>query len=103
MSLIEPRSPSADFPFHFSFMGPAFGGGLKVSTAFVGWSSWECLASAVVTRKASDNSKGKLEDGAASITQSEELEGDFVWERVVFSHFRKEIYGCRRRVSMHLS
>jgi hypothetical protein len=51
----------------------------------------------------SDNSKGKLEDGGASITQSEELEGDFAWERVVFSHFRKEIYWFRGRVSMRLS
>jgi hypothetical protein len=58
----------------------------------VGGAIRERLASAAVTRTSLDIPGPTFEGGRRSITQSEDLLGDFVWNRVVLSHFRRDIY-----------
>jgi hypothetical protein len=83
--------PSVDFPFPFFVMRLTLGEALELSMVFVGkGSSWERPASAAATRTSPDVSEIELEEGGASITQSEELENDFVWWMFVLSHFRRE-------------
>jgi hypothetical protein len=80
-----------DFPFPFFVMRLTPGEALEFSMVFVGkGSSWERPASAAVTRTSPDVSEIEFEGGGASITQSEELEKDFVWWMFVLSHFRRE-------------
>lgn len=102
-SLHENNSPSAGFAFPFFVMGLSFGKVLESSVLHVGGAIRERLASAAVTRTSFDIPGATFEEGRDSITQSEHLLGGFVWNKVVLSHFRREIYEYQGKVSICLS
>ena len=81
-------------------MGLSLGKVLESSVLHVGGAIRERLASAAVTRTSFDIPGATFEGGRHSITQSEDLSGDFVWNRVVLIHFRREIYEYQGRVSI---
>ena len=102
-SLDENNSPSAGFAFPFFVMGLSLGKVLESSVLHVGGAIRERLASAAVTRTSFDIPGPTFEGGRDSITQSEDLLGDFVWNRVVLSHLRRDIYEYQGLLAICLS